>query len=425
MPGNTVVGPPSASVKHVWRKMQGMLVKFALSNGKREERQIINSFAKVPEGWSAYENTFTLDLNKRAGVARIPDMGYLARTSNVDTVEATINAYHQNARFAYGDMAHFADRGDENQIANELGFRVEQKVDAMVEDESDYFYGFSSAILCTTDTDIAAGTAFAITVTAGYGVAGITNTRFITNLLHVGDSIALLNSSNALIDANAFGVITAIDPNSGVVTGTFYAAVSAYTTNGIRVVKANNLEQTTADGGTDLNKGMVGLLEMTTSTSVHGVSGATYDAWNAAYTLNSAGRFTPERYWVAKDEIKNKTGGTVNTVVLSQGVFRDMKSQQRSGLRYDDSMDMDIDGDVKAKGVKFWDIKGCPPGYVFAFDKKGAANWEILPLEKDTSYSQLQPRQDQAASVGRVDKMGNLVCRSRGMFSVFSLQTEQ
>jgi hypothetical protein len=56
-------------------------------------------------------------------------------------------------------------------------------------------------------------------------------------------------------------------------------------------VFANSVENTTI-AGTDYNLCPVGLLDASTSTSVHGLSGSSVANWNPALTSVTAGRFS-------------------------------------------------------------------------------------------------------------------------------------
>lgn len=424
MPASLLPGPTLTNTKHSWAKVQGDLWELSSSHGKREEPKFLKTLKKVSEKWSAYEVTYTLDLNDRAGAARVPDMGYLAKTRSVDTVEATINAFHSNARFAISNQSEWADEGSANQIVQDLKFRSRQSMEAMVEQDSDYFWGLSSAVLATTNTNVS-GTTATLTLLTGYNSSAITNGRYIAKLFRKGDIIALLAAgSDALIDANAWGSVTDYNLTNGTIDVTFIGSVTSYTTDGIRIVKANNLEQSTVAGGTDLNQGYSGITEGMFSTSVSSVSGSTYARWNPSTTDTASVRFNPAHLWLAKDNIKNETGLDADTWMLSQGVNRDIALQERAGLRYDDSMTMDFDGDVKAKGMKKWTMKNNPPGMVFVGAKEGLNYWEILALQGTKAYRDLLPYTDQAASVGRFDRFANIVWRSRAAWGYFTNKTE-
>lgn len=422
MAAQTNAGTTSASLNRYWRKVQGTIAK-AFAHGKRKEKQLFDSFADAGFPWSAYENTFPVDINERGGIASLTDFGDLAKASSVNAVEATVSAVHFNGRFAIGDIAKYSDRGNENQLARQIVMQGTQKVEAMVEHFSDYLHGSSSALLATTDTDIS-GTTATLTLAAGYGVAGITNAKYLASLFKVGERIVALDSSNALIDGtDSFGEITAVSKANGTIAVTFDGSIT-YSTNGIRLYKANNLEGTTAAGGSDLNKGLVGMIDLTTATTVHNVSGSTNPNWTAAYADTNAGRFTPMKYRRAKDEIQNDGGLDADTLLCSQGVYRDMVAQERAGLRYDDAAGLSFDGDVKARGMQIVTTKNVPPGYVYVFAKAALNKWEILPTTDRPTWGDLTPSETKAGSFGRVDWFGNVVLRNRKGLAYFTSQTE-
>jgi len=412
----------SASLNKFWRKIQGKIAQ-AFAHGKRQEKQLFDGLQAFEAPYSAYEVTFPLDLNERGGIASLADGGYMAKPSSVNAVEATVTAQHFNGRFAISDIAKFADRGLENQLARQLVTQATQKVDAMVEHFSDYMHGSASALLAVTDTDIA-GTSATLTLKSGYGVAGITNTKYLGSMFKPGDRIVALDSSNALIDGtDSFGEVTAVSKANGTIDVTFDGSIT-YSTNGIRLYKANNLEGATAAGGTDLNKGLVGFIDGFTATTVHSVSGSTNPNWTAAYSDTSAGRFTHSSVRRAMDEIMNDGGLKADTVLLAQGVYRDMIAQERAGLRYDDANALSFDGDVKSKALKFVSTKNVPPGYVYVFAKDAINKWEILPTSERPTWGDLLPSETLAGAYGRIDWFGNLVWKNRKGLAYFTGKTE-
>lgn len=422
---STTPAPTLTGTRNSWKKIQGAVYQKVAVFGKREEQKLLRTLPKAPESWSADEVTFKLDLNERAGAARVPDMGKLAAVQNVDLVPATINAHHSNARWAISDISHFADEGKTNQFISDMELRMGQRMDAMVEQDSDYVWGDATAVLATTDSNLSGTTFSGVIPTAGFNQASYTNVRSIAQLFRKGDWIAFLQAgSDELVDVNAIGQLTSVNPTTGALAGNFIGSVSSYTTNGIRIVKANNLDRgAVIANSTDFAKGYDGIFGITTSVSHHGVSGSTYEPWNAT-TDSAAGVFSPIEYWTGSDTIKNKTGYKADTLLIAQGVRRHVMSTERAGLRYDDSGSMDIDGDVQSKGVKWWYMKNNPPGMAVLFPKEVLHNWEILPFESDKRYSDLIPMQDDAAALGRVDKFANLVCRSRSAFYLWLNKTE-
>lgn len=413
----------SSALNKYWRKIQGKIA-LGFAAGKRPERQLYNQFPTFDAPMSMYEVTRPLDLQERGGIASIPEGGYMASPSNVNAIEATMTCVQFNGRISISDIAKYADRGMGNQLAVQLKNQATQKVQAMTEHFADYLHGSATALLAVTDSTISGTTGNVLTLKSGYGNALITNGRYIASLFKVGERIVLTTASDVLINGvSSFALITAVSKSAGTITVTMDGSTS-YSTAGTRIYKANNLEGATVAGGSDQGKGLPGFQDIFESTTLHGVSGATYANWNASYSDTVAGRFTFTKLQRGKDETLN-TGGTVaDVLMISQGVKRDMVAQERAGLRYEDSMNMNFDGDVEAKGIRQFSTKGVPPGYARLFPKSAIEKWEILPTEENMAWGDLMPFQDQSGRTGRIDWYGSVVVNNRAALAYWSSQTE-
>lgn len=412
-----------SSLNKFWRKIQGNIA-VAFAHGKRPEKQFYNGLTAFEAEPSQYEVTFPLDIVERIGVASITDGGFMAKPSSVNAIEATVSAVHFNARFSISDISKYSDRGAANQLARQIVVQAKQKVEAHNEHFADYFHGSSSALLATTDSDISGTSGITLTLAAGYGTAGITNAKFLASMWKVGDRGVALDSSNVLVDgADSFFEVTGVNKSTGVLTVTFDGSVT-YSTNGIRLYKANNLEGATAAGGSDLSKGLVGMQDIFEATSVHSVSGTSNPNWTVAYSDTAAGLFTPAKFRRGKDEIMNDGGVEADTLMVAQGVYRSMLSQERAGLRYEDASALSFDGDVKAKGVKIISTKNIPPGYVRQMAKSALNKWEILPTSDSPTWGDLHPSETLAGAYGRVDWYGNVICKNRKGLAYWTSATE-
>ena len=144
------------------------------------------------------------------------------------------------------------------------------------------------------------------------------------------------------------------------------------------IVKANSMENTSITG-TDYNGGLIGLLDMATSASVHSLSNSSVPNWDVAVDDSSGNRFTGVRIHKDRQEVQNFGGGTLNTYWIAQGVQRDMLALQLAALRFADPFGMELDGSVKSKGVKFHDSRRTPPGYAIGYDSKSVRKLTLLP----------------------------------------------
>jgi hypothetical protein len=121
---------------------------------------------------------------------------------------------------------------------------------------------------------------------------------------------------------------------------------SSYLDHLYEAATASTLDQTIT--GTDLGKGLVGLLQINTAASLHGL---THPNWTSAYTDATGGRFNAQRFRRMKDEIADKSGGTMKKLLMDRGVYRDATALQSAHLRFADPTGLSIDGDITARGV--------------------------------------------------------------------------
>lgn len=415
---STVVTTSGTTLQKVWRKIQGEVAEGI--QYKNVEWDMMEDFVP-PEGtvWSAREVTIPIDIKEGAGVASIPEGGTEARPSSPNLAEITVTLVQFNKRFNASLLAKYGDEGDENQVKRQLKHQGAHAVRDLSRHFSDYFYGVSNAYLAQLVATTTATTA-TYTLSAGYGVSGITNTAFIAQKFKVDDWVALIGSGTLV--SNAIGRVSSI--TSGAVMVVIWNG-SVVGTSGNYMVKANSMENTTIDG-TDYTRGLVGLIDITTASSVHSLANSTEPDWDVAYTDTAAGRFSGIKLRRADDEIDDEGGGKVTHVLMSKGVRRDFIALERAALRFNDPFGMEVDGDVKSKGRKFLASKRVPPGYVFAFDKSALSKWALLPKPSGKfSWGDGKEYINQNAMVFRIDMPVATIVKNRKKFALFTGQTEQ
>lgn len=367
--------PSNSQVNRIWRKVQGPLSKGL--NFLCEEWDLLDEMSEedLPFSLRANEATFPVDLNENRRAASIPEGGFEAIPYTPNAVDATLTPIQYNVRFAASKLAMYADdkSGVDAQIEKELKFRGRKATESLAGSVGDDFYGFTTAILALTDTDITVASAgtFTITLKAGYGVAGITNTTYISQMFKQNDKIAILDSGTRRITATVSSVTTA----GVLVAVTDSGDTLTTTTDNLQIVRAVAVENTQ----TNYNRGLTGWLDAMTSTSVQGISSSTDPNWSVAAAETSTGRFTGTLMHFLKDEVANYGGAKVNLALMDQGVYRDLVAQERSALRQTDPFALQIDGAAKSKGVQIFTSRRVPPGYVFVGDKSGVQKWQMTP----------------------------------------------
>ena len=410
---STTVTTSGTTVSNIWRIVQGELAQGL--QFENDEWNMVDDFVP-PEDlpWSARSVTIPIDIIEGAGIASIPEGGVEARESSPNAREITITMQQFNGRFNASNLAEYGDKA-EAQVEKQLKFQGANKLRDLSRHFSDYFHGTSNAYLAqasSTQTQ----TTMSITLQGGYGVSGITDAAFLANKFRVSDWIAVINGGSLV--TNAIGQITTIVASVPRLVVVFNGSTTV--TSADYIVKANSKGNTTI-AHTDYSRGLVGMVDITTTASVHGLSSSTDANWDVAYSDTATARFNGLDIIRAEDEIGNEGGGKVNTILIDQGVRRDWINYERQALRYSDPMAMETDGSIKSKGRKIIASKRVPPGYVYAFDKSALSKWTLLP-KPDGKFSWGDGKEyiDENAKVFRIDMPVALVCRNRKKFSYFT-----
>lgn len=429
MAQGTYTGTTSGSgLNKLWRKVQG---KVAVGlNFSSAEFMRLEDLPQYDIDWSFREILFPLRITKGGGIASIAEFGFEAKPSSPNLEEGTLNWVHFNGRFTASVMAFLvAQNTPDAQIVKQLVYQATSKIDALGEHFSDYFYGLSTAVLALSDTDVS-GTSTTLTLYAPYGQTdmgtGAAMKKFVASKFVIGDRVAAIASgSDALIDASAIGEVTARSLTNGTITVTWIGSVSSYTTNGIRIVKSNSLDQVV--GGTDLNRGLSGMIEMARSTSLHGLSSSSVPDWSVALDDTDGGRFSGIRWHRMKDAVENEGGGKLDMVAIDQGVYRDMVGMMQAAVRFNDPFALEIDGDIKSKGVKFLKSKRVPPGYVIAWDSSSVYRMTLLkkPKPGDITWKDGVKLIDQSGWVFGIDWPVGMVCQNRKNIAIATGLTQQ
>lgn len=414
-----------AGTPNVWKRMQGKIAK-GFNYGDFMELKIANRLPKGTIPWSAKSVEYPVDLLEDGNVASIPEGGFMARATSVDMVLATVDVIELNARFSASWLAKFTDKGQANQHKRQLAYQAAKKVEAINLERAIHFQGSSSGVLATTDSDLAGGTD-TLTLANAYEGANLDNAKYLARLFPVNSYIAAVDSNGALVDASAIGLVTARSESGGTIDVTWAGSFS-YSTNGIRLVRAANVENTTVAGGTSYNKHMIGMRDILTASSVHGITTSAQPNWTVAYSDTGGGNLTQSKYLRGQHEIENDSGGArrATDFLMAQGVYRQYVKDERAGLRYNDATTVSLDGDIAGKNLTIWPSKMQPNGTATLMDRNQMALWEILPQEDGSGMSWADgiQRQDEAAMTFPLSYVGNHLVYSRKGFSYWEALTE-
>ena len=369
---------------------------------------------------SGRENLIPLDIVRGYGTHMVSDAGYEARTVTPAMQEGSFSFVQMNGRFFISTMAKaFNQRAKESQIVSQIKYSSKKTLEGMARRAGLQFYGFSTGIVCETTTN-ATATTQTLTLNDGFGDSTIDTAAYLLSLFEVGDRVAGLDASNSnALLANALGEVTSKTADALVVV--FDGSVDFDA--GDNLTFANGVTDTTVTAS-DYNKWPVGLLDITTSAALHGL---THAQWVAALNDTNGGRFGRTKLKKAKQEIMNDGGGKVTDVIWSQGVENDVEAGEAAGRIYDSSQ-FDLDQSVKAKGVTFRTSPLVPPGHAFIMDRSGYGK-KILtdkPSEDGSiDWSELHKAEDRSGWKGGFDLIWAIVCRNRGKFARYASLTEQ
>lgn len=417
----------NSAVKEMWRKIQYGIVR-AFQFGV-EEWQWLQKLKQFDVDWSTREITVELDLNDEINVASIPEGGYEAIPSSQTMVTATITWILLNARLTQSKTAAYIEQqqGDKGQLERQLRVQSRKKVDGIRRKVGDMFYGFSTGVQAL----VTSAANEVVSIEDMYSVNGLgqatspdgvsASIRGVGDLFRVGERVADLLPSGTF---SGITTITAISSTAG--TLTFSATLSS--TAGDLIVFANNLENASTAGGTEYNLNLVGLLDGITSTSVHSVSKSTYPRWDTAINNSAGGRFTTVKYQTLRDSIWNKGGGEMDLLIMADGVYRDVVSQQAGGIRFADPFNLELDGQIKAKGVRIEHSRRCPDCYVFGLVTKGDApavrKMTLLPEPSTLAQSDGYKLQDLSGNMFSIDYPVQMVWTNRAAAGLYSGLTQ-
>ncbi len=403
----------------IWRKAQGTAVDSI--NFEVEELALLDSLSKAKLAPSLREVTRPVFIKRGGGVASISEAGAKARPQSPPPQELSCSLVHLQKQFAIADLVLMISKmgGSDAQLVKQFKSQLRMGVNSMKEGVGDYFYGASSGILATTDTNLSGATT-ELTLAAGYNQSWLTDPAYLAKRFQAGlstedpDWVHVLNSGTLV--TNAYGYVSARNTSTGTITITWNGSAPSDSTNGLQLVKANSLESS----ANDYNKAFVGLTEILTAVSVHGLSASDFPEGWAPFADTSGGRLDGTRIEKGLDTIDDNSPYSGDTVIWAKGVKRDVKAQYKAALEFTDAYAIPMDGNVKYKGLTFFTSRRVPPTFATAFAKKAWERffWKPTIDEQDgMSEADLQPSEDYTFQIGRLDLIGNLVCNCRSAFA--------
>ncbi|MCC7053987.1 MAG: hypothetical protein IT355_12055 [Gemmatimonadaceae bacterium] len=382
----------------LWRKVQ-LPLRVAL-NTMFEEWDALSEFTKFDADWSTREITAPIDVYDETGIASIEEGDYEAEPTSVGVVDASFSWVMYNGRFTVTKTAKMIDqRSKSAMLVNQFKFQGKKKIQAIKRRVADDFYGTSSGIKALVSAVVSGDNTLTqvLELKNGYNQADIQDGGYIANLFRVKERVAFVRAGALLGIAR----ITSVTTVAGVarIGLTFAAAVDVNVNDAI--VFANSMGNTTL-AHTDYNKAMSGWLDCLKANSLQGIDRTVVENWKIGYANEAAGRFTNVSYRRLKQAIENR-GGKLTDLLLDQQVENDMYDQMQAGLRFSDAFNLELDGQVKARGVKITSPRRMLPGYAIGYDRKARAKMVLLPDPTEPGWEDGDKIPDKHAFVFSLD----------------------
>lgn len=406
----------ASDLDKIWRIVQLDLAK-AFNFMVEEWDMMSNKIPRLRINLSARQMILPLDINEGVGVASIDAGGYEAMPSSPNAVDSEFTWITLHKRFSAAREARHLDRGGNAQaeVIKQITYQGMKAVQAIKRRVGDYFYGYGTGIVCS----ISAVTSTTITPKDLYGIAGLGGVADWIRIFKPGEYIAAYAAGTHSGAPNRVQ-ITAINQSTGVLTVT--PDPSANWAADDDIVFANAVD----DADNDYNKGLTGLLDGMTSTSVQNVSSATVPNWAVGYSDTASARWGTVDLRKMKQGIANRGGGMLNFVLMSQGVENDLVDGLRDSLRYADAFNLEIDGRAVSKGLQIMSTQRVPPGHVFAFDlNNSVCRIQLLENLSTPGWGEAEKVPDRAAFVFPMDWPLQMVYKNRANMAYCQNKTEQ
>ena len=344
----------------------------------------------------------------------------------------TVSFVQWNMRYAISTLYQALDGGKgggrQGMIQRQVEYQAVKAVEQFARKIGLSTYGFSTGTKAVVKTTGSAGTTQnGIALKNAYGSslvpgAATADQTYLSFIFRVGDPIALIRSGSIV----EFGSVSA-SPSAGSGVGFIDAVFNSSITPTANDLIVNAAAVTDATlTGTDQNRWPVGMFDISTSASLHGLSGSG-NQWNAGFSDTTGGRFSFSRIEAGVNGIWNSSGTKPNRMIWSQGVRRDVISGERGSLVYN-SARFNLDGDAGRAGVKDFTSVLVPTGMVWLYNNE-AIQKKVLSekpgYEGSPSIFKLDKVQDRGAYAASFDFVFLRACVNRAAVGYFSSLQEQ
>lgn len=426
------VGTPTANTAALaasaWKKYQAP-VKVAI-------RQSVEEIARLKRMKDAKftptlrEVLAPVIVSRSGGAGSVPETAYKMYPRTANPVDTTWTLLHHAARMAVTFKSIDIQRRD-GQVAllSMLKLGAMSTAETIAAHIGDYFYAPSTAILATSDSDLASAATSTLTLANGFNQSTVTNAAYIAARFRGGlapDRVALLLSGTRV--TNAVGTIESVIPATPAISVIWDGTAPGNSTNGFQIVKANSLDNTVDD----YNRGLsANWCDIRNASAMGGLTTASQPEWALAGSNSSVGRCTYVVLQAAIDAVSNTAPEPPDTFHVAQGVLRDMHQNYEGQMRFESGETITLNGNLDV-GLDIFTSRRVPPGQAMVYD---SAQWQIFYgkpeealNEEDAGigdFSDLYESENQYQYYADVNWIGNTVLRSWRSFYLLGGITEQ
>lgn len=361
-------------------------------------------------------------VSRTGGAGSVAETSYKMYPRTTNPVDTSWSLTHHASRMAVSYRSIDIQRRD-GQVAllKMLKLGAMGSAEAIASHIGDYFYAPSTAILATSDSDLASAATSTLTLAAGLNQSWITDAAYIADRFKAGDApdrVSLLLAGVQV--TNAVGTILSISRTTPSITVIWDGTAPGNSTNGFQIVKANSLDNT----ANDYNKGLaMNYTDALTASSMGSLATSAQPFWAPSFFDTAGGRLTWVRIQKGLDTIANAAPDVANTLHIAQDVLRDIHQNYEGQMRFENGETITLNGNIDPDGLTLFTSRRVPAGSAMLYDDE---MWQLFwgkpeeALNQDDGgigdFSDLYQAIDQYQYMADINWIGNTVNRSWSSF---------
>lgn len=349
-------------INEVWRPVYGELVQgLRLLTPEWAALEKLENFEQL----SPRAINWPVDLRFGGGIAATEDGGSLARAVSNSPVEATDTWKHFTGRFEVG-FDELDAEGDSKfarqEIEKQIRYQARDKLRAFRRAVAMMFYGKSTGVLFHVDTVDDANDEF--TVNNFYGVSGLAVPDRLRDYIQPGTDYIAIHDTSSGDSELVRGLVGSVDDSTNTISFDSAQDLSSVA-SGDKVVLAN---QVITGEGSDLDRWMNGLLDLTRATTLHGISSANQPDWTAGVDQSSYGQaLSGQDMYQFFETIEQRSDMPVEWAWTTVGVIAAAGGAELDQRRYgseEDTMRLGFQK-LNVMGTQVSGRPYCPSGHFF------------------------------------------------------------